>query len=168
MTAPALSIVVTGRNDNWGGDFNDRFFATLAFNHARLAERGVSFELIFVEWNPVADRPLLAVLLGRQFPDQSFVIRRFVAATQYHQAFAQNPKIAFFEYIPKNAGIRRAHAPLILVTNADVFLGRQVIDAIASSALKAGTLYRAARYDIRADMPLAGIGWEQLENPDNQ
>jgi hypothetical protein len=166
MSAPALSIVVTGRNDGWGGDFNERFFATLAFNAARLGERGLAFELIFVEWNPVPGRPLLAELLAREFPALTGgVLRSFVAAPGYAAAFTQNRKVAFFEYIPKNAGIRRAAAPLVLVTNADVFLGREAIDAIATGRLARGTIYRAARYDIDPAADRSTFNWDVLENP---
>ena len=43
---PFLSIVVTGRNDGYGGDFNGRFLRTLAFNHDRLREHGVEHEFV--------------------------------------------------------------------------------------------------------------------------
>ena len=61
---PYLSIVVTGRNDDLGGDFNGRFFRALRFNHARLAAAGVPHEVVFVEWRPLGGKPLLADLLG--------------------------------------------------------------------------------------------------------
>jgi hypothetical protein len=51
---PYLSIVLTGRNDAYGTDFTTRFIRTLRFNHRQLAAAGVSLELVFVEWNPVA------------------------------------------------------------------------------------------------------------------
>ena len=56
MTAaetPYLSIVVTGRNDDFGGDFNGRFFRALRFNHDELTRAGISYELVFVEWRPI-------------------------------------------------------------------------------------------------------------------
>ena len=61
---PTLSIVVTGRNDGYGGDFNSRFIRTLAFNHERLQERNVDHEIVLVEWAPPADRPRLADIVG--------------------------------------------------------------------------------------------------------
>jgi hypothetical protein len=54
-----LSIVLTGRNDEYGVDFQDRFLRTLSFNHRELVARGVSFEVVFVEWAPMPGRPLL-------------------------------------------------------------------------------------------------------------
>jgi hypothetical protein len=105
MSAPALSIVVTGRNDGWGGDFNERFFATLAFNAARLGERGLAFELIFVEWNPVPGRPLLAELLAREFPALTGgVLRRFVAAPRVRGCVHPESQGRFLRVHPEKCG----------------------------------------------------------------
>ena len=53
---PALSIVVTARHDHYGGSPEDRIFGPLRFNTDRLAERGIQYELVFVEWNPIPGR----------------------------------------------------------------------------------------------------------------
>ena len=66
---PFLSIVVTGRNDDFGGDFNGRFFRSLRFNHDRLTEAGISHEFILVEWRPIRNAPYLSTLLTAAFPD---------------------------------------------------------------------------------------------------
>ena len=167
MTAPALSIVFTGRHDNYGGDFNERFFASLRFNHARLAERSVSCEFIFVEWAPVSGRPYLSDLLAREFPELgAAALRRFIVAPEYHTALTQNPQIGYLEYVAKNVGIRRATAPLVLVTNTDVLLGRAAIDAIAGGRLADGTIYRAPRYDIKLGVDQSHLTWDTLEDPE--
>lgn len=166
MTA-TLSIVVTGRHDNYGGDFNERFFTTLRFNHARLAERGVACELVFVEWNPIQNRSFLAELLGREFDPAAMALRRFVVAPEYHAALTQNPQIGYLEYVAKNVGIRRASGAFILATNTDVLLGREVIDAIAAGRLNAGTIYRAPRYDIKLGADQSRLAWDALEDPAN-
>ena len=59
---PHLSIVLTGRNDNFGGDFNERFFRALRFNHRNLTAAGVDHEIVFVEWGPIDGKPYLAEL----------------------------------------------------------------------------------------------------------
>jgi hypothetical protein len=163
----SLSIVVTGRNDNYGGDFNERFFAALRFNHARLSERGVRCEVIFVEWNPVANRPYLAELLRRECRDIACCVHCFVVAPAYHAALTQNPAVRYLEFVAKNIGLRRASAPLVLATNTDVFLGRNVVDAIASGDLARHTIYRAPRYDIKLSADPTRITWETLEDGSN-
>ena len=163
MSAPTLSIVLTGRHDNYGGDFNERLFASLRFNHARLAERHVALEIVFVEWNPLPDKPLLAEVLAREFPD--LPLRCIVVAREYQAALTQNPQIRYLEYLAKNVGIRRAAGTFILATNTDVLLGRHVVDVIASGTLTAGTVYRAARYDLKEDTDKTRLTWDSLEDP---
>jgi len=164
---PFLSIVVTGRHDNYGGDFNERFFTALRFNHERLAEREVPFEVILVEWNPVPDRPTLCELAAHEFPMLAGLLRRIVVPPEYHLALTQNPRIPYLEYAAKNAGIRRAVAPFILVSNTDILLGRHVVDVIAGRRLRPGVVYRAPRYDIKLGADQSNIGWDALENPSN-
>jgi hypothetical protein len=167
VTPPALSIVVTGRNDNYGGDFNERFLTALQFNYASVAERGIACEIVFVEWNPVPDRPYLADVLAHECPAIAASLRRFIVAPEYLAAFTQNPAIGYLEFVAKNVGIRRASAPLVLTTNTDVFLGREVVEQLATGRLARGTVYRAARYDIKFGADRSHLAWDALEDPAN-
>ena len=58
-----LSVVLTGRNDDYGGDFRERFFRTLRFNHRELTARGIAHEFVLTEWAPDPARPLLVDLV---------------------------------------------------------------------------------------------------------
>ena len=60
---PVLSIVATSRNDDHGGDLNDRmqWFVDGLLWHA--TRRKVVLELLLVEWNPPEDRPPLVEIL---------------------------------------------------------------------------------------------------------
>jgi hypothetical protein len=161
-------MVVTGRHDHYGGDFNERFATALRFNLARLAERGVACEVILVEWNPIAGRPHLVEVMRRDcpvHPPASF--RGIVVAPEYHAALTQNPQLEYLEYVAKNIGIRRARAPWVLVTNTDILLGRAVVETIAAARLEPGTIYRAARYDIKLGADQTGVAWDALEDPVN-
>jgi hypothetical protein len=168
VTGPSLSIVVTGRNDQYGGDFNERFFTSLRFNRDQLAERAVAVEVILVEWNPIPGKPYLSELLSKEFPSQAgSLMRRYVVAPQYHAALTQNPLLPYLEYMAKNVGIRRASAPFVLVTNTDVLLGRRVVNAIAGD-LPLATILRAARYDIKLGIDQSHLTVAALEDPANQ
>ena len=164
---PFLSIVVTGRHDNYGGDFNERFFTALRFNHQRLAERHVAFEVILVEWNPIPDRPTLSEVVARECPELGGVLRRVVVPAEYHRALTQNPRIPYLEYPAKNVGLRRATGSFVLVSNTDILLGHHVVDVIASRRLRPGVVYRAPRYDIKLGADQLRIGWDALQNPAN-
>jgi hypothetical protein len=165
---PFISIVVTGRNDDFGGDFNKRFFQALRFNHARLTEAGVSHEFLFVEWRPIADRPFLASLVANEFPELvESHLRSYVVDPAYHDAFSLNPRLQFQEFIAKNVGIRRAHGEFVLTTNTDIYLGRGVIQAFANGALEPKVLYRAARHDLKSHSEVGEMDWRLLEDPRN-
>src|SRR5215831_8595095 len=112
--SPHLSIVVVGRNDDFGGDFNDRMMAAAEFNHRNLTERGITHEYILVEWNPIAGKEYLADLIIRRFP---WWHRRFVVDPAWHQKLSVNPKLVFMEFFAKNVGIRRARGRFVLTTN---------------------------------------------------
>ena len=167
--SPFLTIVITARHDNYGGDFRERIATPLRFNYERLSERGVSYELMLVEWDPVADRPLLCDMLVQEMPEiTTRVLRPIVVAPEYQAALTQNPRVPYLEYMAKNVGLRRASAPFVLVTNADILLGREVVDALASRRLQPATMYRAARYDIKLGVDQGGIRWPALEDAANQ
>lgn len=167
MTA-ALSIVVTGRNDGYGGDFNGRFLRTLAFNHDRLTERGVSHEIVLVEWAPPADRPQLGALLRESLPRLGSSLITYLVDPRYHEACSLNPKMAYLEHLAKNVGIRRAQGRAVLSTNTDIYLGPGVVEAIASGAIEPRTIYRATRTDVKLGADESHVHWDLLEDPRNQ
>lgn len=161
-----LSIVLTGRNDNYGGDFNRRFAGTLRFNWANLQERGVSCEFVLVEWNPIGGQPLLAdaiVDMVTEIPSDRLI--RYVVDPRYQSACSLNPKLEYLEYIAKNVGVRRAGGRLVLVTNTDIFFSRQVVDALASGTLESGVVYRAPRIDLALGSDQSRVTWAGLEDP---
>jgi hypothetical protein len=165
---PFLSIVVTGRNDDFGGDFNGRFFRSLRFNHDRLTEAGISHEFILVEWRPIQNAPYLSTLLTAAFPDlDAAQLRCFIVAPAYHDALSLNPRLQFQEFIAKNVGIRRARGSFLLTTNTDIFLSRGVIARLASRSLECGILYRATRYDLKSHSDVTRLDWAMLEDDRN-
>lgn len=165
---PYLSIVVTSRNDDYGGPYTDRVLRPLQFNCDRLAEHGVAFEVILVEWAPIPGRPRLSELLPRELsPAASSALRRIVVHPGYQAALTQNPRQRYLEYLAKNAGIRRAAGAFVLATNGDIMLGREVVKVLAAGQLAARTIYRAARCDIKLGIDQTGLGWEALEDPSN-
>jgi hypothetical protein len=167
--APYLSIILTGRNDNFGGDFNERFLQALLFNHQRLTAARVPHEFVVVEWAPLPDRPYLATVVEEACGGllASGQLVSYVVDPRYHQAFSLNDRIAFQEFIAKNVGVRRCSGQFILTTNTDIYLGRGVVRHLATRALERETLYRTVRVDLRKELVLAAIDWDVLENVSN-
>ena len=168
MPDPFLSIVITGRNDGYGGDFNVRLARALRFNHERLTAAGVDHEVVLVEWAPPADRPLLIDILGELYPEtRSSWMSTWLVDPRYHSAYSLNPRLAYMEYVAKNVGIRRASAPFVLATNTDIYLGRGVIEALAGRALEPGVVYRATRTDVKLGADETHVDWDLLEDARN-
>jgi hypothetical protein len=165
---PYLSIVLTGRNDNFGGDFTERFLRALRFNHGRLSDAGIAHEFVLVEWGPLPDKPFLATVVEDACP--GLVPRHltsFVVDPEYHEAFSLNPRVAFQEFIAINVGVRRARGRFLLTTNTDIYLGRELIQTLARGELEERVLYRCVRVDLKTGMDVRDIGWDVLEDPRN-
>jgi len=166
--APYLSIVLAGRNDDFGGDFTGRLFRALEFNHRELAARGVPHEIVFCEWAPIEGRPWMGELLADRFPDLvPDTLVSYVADRAYHDAYSQNPRLQFQEFIAKNVGIRRCRGDYVLTTNVGVYLGRGLLDALERRELSPGILYRARRIDLKEAIGGQDLAFDVLEDPRN-
>jgi hypothetical protein len=165
--APYLSIVLTGRNDNFGGDFNQRLVAALSYNHRLMTEAGVEYELVFVEWRPVPGRLLLADVMRERLPEIAPLLTVYEVDERYHDAFSQNPRLQFHEFIAKNVGIRRARGSYLLVTNTDIFLSRDIVNMVARELFRPMVLYRATRIDLKSWLDRTNLDEAVLEDPRN-
>jgi hypothetical protein len=155
----SVTIVVAGRNDEYGGNFRERLFRTAAHNEIVLAASGLEWEYLFVEWNPVAGKPALS----QEFVERVPKSRALVVPSAVHDAYSRHPAMPFHEMPAKNAGIRRAAMPWIVVTNADVLFEPALFRDLAAGRLDTHTLYRARRADVRPD-----ASWEQMQEPGAQ
>lgn len=168
MTAtPDLTLVLTGRNDNYGGDFSSRFFRALRFNHALLASRDVAYDLVFVEWDPVPAQPALADLVREAVPEVRDRLTTYVVDPAYQDACCLNPALAYLEYVAKNLGIRRAAGRFVLATNTDIYLSPGVVDRLAAGQVEPGVVYRANRIDVKLGADESHISQDLLDDPRN-
>ena len=167
--APYVSIVLTGRNDEYGLDFRGRFFRTLRFNCRELTACGVSFDIVFVEWAAPRDRPLLVDLARDAVPElrAGSLFKGIVVDPQYQDVLSLNPRLEYLEFLAKNVGIRRADGDYILTSNCDVFFGRTVLSVLARRALEPRVVYRAARHDLKMAVDTGSLDWNMLEDARN-
>jgi len=114
-TVSKFSMVVVGRNDNYGGDFSARLKATIDWNYNRVP----GCELIYIEWNPILDRPSDTEWISQRYPNS----KCYIVPQEIHQECCTNPKLPMMEYFAKNLGIREASNEWVFCINADVFLG---------------------------------------------
>ena len=165
---PYLTIVVTGRNDGYGGDFVKRFFATLEFNHRELTTRAIPYELLLVEWAPVAGAPLLADLIVERCASAvAAAVYAVIVDQAYHEALTLNPRLVYHEFLAKNVGVRRARGAYVITTNCDVIFGRHILQTLERRALEPAIVYRAPRWDLLARIDVERLDWRGLEDPVN-
>ena len=163
---PFLSIVLTGRNDGYGGDFVGRFLATLRFNSRELSARGILHEFVLVEWAPIPGAALLADLVDAQCPPSvAEALHTIVVDPAYHEAVTLNPRLKYQEYIAKNVGIRRSRGEYVMTSNCDIFLGRRILERLESRDVQPSVLYRAPRWDLKDRDDVWAIDWPYLEDP---
>jgi hypothetical protein len=136
---PQIAAVVVGRNDDYMSDFRERLHATIEWNMRYLID-----EVVFVEWNPPADRELLSYELTKRF----HALRAYVVPPELHNAACENANVKLLEYHAKNVGIRRATAPWIMATNADAALGLDAVNTLLNSQLDSKVVWTAERIDI--------------------
>jgi hypothetical protein len=154
-----LTVIVAGRNDDYGKNFRDRLFRTALHNSSRLANAGIDFEYLLAEWNPLSDRPLLSEEFVHRVPNA----RAVIIPSDIHHKYSLNPKMPFHEMAAKNAALRRANGDIVLVTNADILLGDDVVDRIGRGDWSPDTLYRAHRIDVNPE-----LDWTEIQDPANQ
>jgi len=136
-----ISIVVVGRNDNYGGDFSLRLKTTFDWNLSKLP----GAELIYVEWNRIEGKA----------SDCEWITSRYEAARCYsvsntvHTSITENPKMPVMEYFAKNLGMRKASRKWLLMINADCLLGDQTIQHMKQLSRKHvyGTNYVSFKWD---------------------
>ncbi|MDX6612617.1 MAG: hypothetical protein QOD75_1803 [Blastocatellia bacterium] len=114
---PSVCAVFAGRNDDFVPDNEARIRAVIEWNSKVLCT-----EVIFVEWNPLPDRPLFSPALTKDYPQ----LRAYVVPPTIHKQITTNARMPVMEYFAKNVGIRRAQSDFICATNSDILWDENV------------------------------------------
>lgn len=152
MNNPYLSIVITGRNDNYGGDFNDRLQGTVQWLAHWIEQYKIFTELLFINYNPIAENRRMEEQIDWPKDKHFFKTRIISVPSDIHEKFVDptiRKTIPLFEFIAKNIGIRRAKGQFILCTNADILFSEKVFERLAKQDLEKGCLYRCSRLDFK-------------------
>lgn len=145
---PQISIVLVGRNDNYGGDFAARLQHSVAHTLSGIEKFGIHAELLFVNYNPLEEPPVSTFIDWKtttaRTPVRIITVPNAVH-TQVLSIHSCKP-LPVLEYIAKNAGIKRATGEYILCMNPDVLLPDEVFKTMQS--LKSDCYYIADRIDF--------------------
>jgi len=160
---PYLSIVITSRNDDHGGNMLQRMQVSLSGLLEQLEKRKVESELILVEWNPPADRPLLKDVLKWPSGLMYCTIRVIVVSPSIHQRYKYHDKSPMHAVVAINCGIRRARGQFILPGVIDLLYSDELISYIASKSLRSDERYRVDRCDVDRNVVQNNALKEQLD-----
>ncbi len=158
MEPPYISFITVGRNDNYGGDFLARMNAFVR-NIVTLSEDcRLPCELLLVEWNPPDDRPRLREAVSWPDVRREFTrLRILEVPARVHQSLPNPAHLQVFEYIGKNAAMRRAQGQYLLTTNADTLFNEELMRFLAARRLRRGCFYRIDRRDVRMPLPAGSV-----------
>ena len=162
---PYLSVVVTARNDDHGGNLLHRMQAFVNGLLGQCQRHQLPAELVIVEWNPPGDRPRLAEALrwSRTRMGEDFCEVRIIEVPHgLHRRFAHWHALPLYQMIAKNIGIRRASGQFIVATNIDILFSDELMQFIAEGRLEKGKMYRIDRYDVMEDVPVDAPIEDQL------
>jgi len=123
-----LSVVLGGRDDNYGENFIPRLKQSLENNLSKLDKSGLDYEMIVVDFNPLNNQylyknNLLEEVLSHPkikniIVDNSVVLAENLGPTTY------------YEYFAKNVGCKNSSGELIFITNSDILITDCLIDEI--------------------------------------
>jgi hypothetical protein len=159
---PYLSVVVTARNDDHGGNLLGRMQIFVAGWIEQARRYGIPSELIIVEWNPPEDRPRLIDVLKWPADLGPCDVRFVEVPPELHARYAHGAALPLYQMIAKNVGIRRARGEFVLVTNIDILFSNELAEYLAARRLKRGRMYRIDRHDVMSDVPVEASLEEQL------
>jgi hypothetical protein len=149
----SLSIVVVGRNDNYGGDFSLRLKTTMDWNLSLFPNA----ELIYIEWNPLEDKDSDCAWISARYPNA----KCYIVSNEIHKKLITKKNFPILEYFAKNLGIRKASGDWIILVNADVLIGADISFEALNKELVYGTHYNNIKWDNQP------IKKEYLENKNN-
>lgn len=143
---PYVSVVIVGRNDDYGADFLTRINTFVRSLDHQVAENANLWELVIVEWNPVPNRDALAKVIN---PPKNLAVRVITVPKELHDSTGSTA--AVLEFHAKNVGIRRARGDFVLVANPDILFTPALVDEISRQRLRTDTVYRTDRYDFATE-----------------
>ena len=160
---PYLSIVMTSRNDDYGGSALRRMQVSINGRLEQLERYHIESEFILVEWNPPADRPLLKDTVRWPGPLRYCTIRDVVVPPSIHRRYEYSDKTLMNVVVAINCGIRRARGRYLLPGNIDLLYSDELITYIATRNLKEDERYRIDRCDVDKNVVQCDTLEEQLD-----
>ena len=145
---PYITFVTYFRNDNYTSDFALRVKRATGCLVSQLQRSTLEAEIILVEWNPPAERPLIIDSLDLPPSGGNVTVRAVVVDGRYHQNFLGAQERGMHAAAAANVGLRRARGRFVTPKASDTYVSNVTIATIARGDLEDGAIYRCDRYDV--------------------
>jgi hypothetical protein len=158
-----LSLVLYGRNDNYGYNLHKR--AALSLNCMAEVLNGKTDEIIFVDYNTPDDFPTFPEALADTLTEKARSLLRIIRVRPeiHRQRFESRTHLKAVESVSRNVAIRRSNPanPWILSTNTDmIFVPRRESSLTEAVAPFGDGFYCAPRIEIPETL------WESYDRLD--
>lgn len=149
---PYISIVVTSRNDDHSYNMGDRMRLCINGIIEQMEKYEIPSELLFVEWLPSSNKPLIRDVY--EWPKQLKYcnIRVIVVPPSEVGEYEWSDDYSYRDLTPWNVGIRRARGEFILSTVIDVIFSNDLVRFISQKKLDKNKMYRIDRMDVDRDV----------------
>jgi hypothetical protein len=143
-----LSIVLCGRNDDYGRDYLKRLQTLISGLDYFCGRYGLSCQVVFVEWNPPAERARIKSVMdwGKHLGVKIITVPGQVDA----RLPVNRGNSGLHEFVAKNAGVRRADGEFVLCCTSDLVFSPELFEYLARRELSRDAVYRAIRVNVRS------------------
>ena len=150
---PLVSFVFAVHDPEYGGNLLGRTQRHLDALIELANRNHLRAEIVIVEWNPRQD--LAPFRESLRWPDDlgPVCLRFLEVPAEIHDRLPNADRLPIFEYIAKNAGLRRSHGRFLLATNPDLFFSPALVRWLARAPLARGKFYRVDRRDVSEEIP---------------
>lgn len=142
-----VSVVLVGRNDDYGGRQVERV------NYAMNCMLDTFDEVIYVDWNTDGPKTLIDDLDIKVHPEKLVIItvppaqcKEIMGSVNY----AAGQKCC--EVLARNVGIRRATGDIIIDSNTDIIPPKREFLDVLLASLRKGDMYTIAKHDVEIDV----------------
>ena len=147
-----LSIVLGGRDDNYGENFIERLGQAVSTNLKNLDASGLDYEMVVVDFNPLDEIYLY----------QNKKLRESLSHKKVKNIIVDNSVICrenlnpstYYEYFAKNVGCKNSSGEFVFITNSDIIMSKSLIENIKEELVNENRNELFYRVRYRGEIPL--------------
>lgn len=128
-----LSIILGGRDDNYGKNFIERLNMALTYNLSFLSKSDLAFEIIVVDFNPINKKYLYQNSILKETLSNTKILNLIIDPSVSDAEGLY--KETYYEYFAKNAGARVSNGKFLFLTNSDIIITELLISEIKNELI---------------------------------